>query len=359
MKKFLLIPLALTAAQTASAADSSVTVFGVMDTNVTYEKSSAASLYTVGSSGNVFSRLGFRGTEDLGSGMAAGFWLEMGLFTNAGTLLTTNTTNSGAPVAGTFSRRATVSLEGSMGELRLGRDHTPTFWSTALFDPFGTGGGIGANHLYFDSLVNGFKPTGTRASNSVGYFLPKKLGGIYGQLMVAFGGQGAGTPTSNDGNYTGGRIGYTDGKLDAALAYGTTKYASGDYMQSNLGLSYTFDASMSSLKLMSEIYSDSIGTPAAGGHPLHGHGALFGFQLPVGVGTFKGAYATYRTNAALSPSSSRLSMGYVYSLSKRTSLYATVARVDTKNGSTASLGGITDPLVGATSGAQTGITHSF
>ena len=362
-----LLPLACTAAlaaalasgQTAFAADSSVTIFGVMDTNITYEKSGSAHLTSVGSSGNVFSRLGFRGTEDLGGGMSAGFWLEMGLFSDSGTLLTTNTNNSGAPSAGIFSRRSTVSLEGSFGEVRLGRDHTPTFWSTALFDPFGTGGGIGANHLYFDSLVNGFKPTGTRASNSVGYFLPKNLGGVYGQLMVAVGELGAGTANSKDGNYTGGRIGYTDGKLNAALAYGVTKYASGDYMQANLGLSYVFDASLSSLKLMSEIYADSIQAVVAGQSDQRGHGALLGFQLPVGVGTIKGAYAWYGTNAINKPSSSRLSLGYVYNLSKRTALYATAAHVDNRHGSTASLGGISDALAGATSGLQTGLTHTF
>ena len=358
MKKSLLILLAL-AAQAACAADSSVTVFGVLDTSVTHEKSSTASLNYVGSSGNVFSRLGFRGTEDLSDGLAASFWLEMGLFTDNGTLLTTSTSNQGAPVAGVFSRRSTVSLEGNFGELRLGRDHTPTFWSTALFDPFGAGGGIGANHLYFDSLVNGFKPTGTRASNSVGYFLPKNLGGVYGQLMLAVGELGAGTANSKDGNYSGARLGWTDGRFNAALAYGVTKYASGDYMQSNLGLSYVFDASLSSLKLMSELYSDSIGAPVAGGTAQHGHGALLGFQLPVGSGVFKGAYAWYRTDLANHPSSDRLSLGYVYNLSKRSSVYATVAHVGNKNGSTASLGGITDPLPGATSGVQTGITHSF
>src|ERR1700754_4226135 len=98
MKKTLvLIPLALAAFQLASAADSSVTIFGVMDNNVTYEKAGDRHLTSVGASGNVFSRLGFRGTEDLGGGMSAGFWLEMGLFSDNGTLLTTNTNNQGAP----------------------------------------------------------------------------------------------------------------------------------------------------------------------------------------------------------------------------------------------------------------------
>ena len=55
------------------------------------------------------------------------------------------TTGANAPVrAGTqgltFNRRSTVSLAGGWGELRLGRDYTPTFWNLTIFDAFGTNG---------------------------------------------------------------------------------------------------------------------------------------------------------------------------------------------------------------------------
>ena len=58
-----------------------------------------------------------------------------------------NSRRHGAAPAGsqglTFNRRSTVSLAGSWGEVRLGRDYVPYFWNTTIFDPFGTNG-VGA-----------------------------------------------------------------------------------------------------------------------------------------------------------------------------------------------------------------------
>ena len=76
MKKSL-IALAVLAASGAAMAQSSVTLFGIIDTNVGYvDNTNAAgdSKYGIGTSGNATSRLGFRGVEDLGGGLKAGFW---------------------------------------------------------------------------------------------------------------------------------------------------------------------------------------------------------------------------------------------------------------------------------------------
>ena len=210
------------------------------------------SKWQLSNSANSFSRLGFRGTEDLGGGLAAGFWLEAGLQNDTGIGFNSNTNNQASGAAGvgalTFNRRSTVSLSGGFGELRLGRDYTPTFWNTAIFDPFGTGGGIGANQLYFSGLGGLTAPTGTRASNSIGYFLPPNLGGFYGQAMVAMGENdnrsllpGSAISNRNDGNYAGVRGGYLNGPFHVSLATGRTTYATGDLRVSNLGVSYTFE----------------------------------------------------------------------------------------------------------------------
>lgn len=353
----------------AASAQSSVTMFGVIDNAVTYTTGSgpvSTSKWQLSNSANSFSRLGFRGTEDLGGGMAASFWLEAGLQTDTGSGYATNSNNqsSGATTGGgiTFSRRATVSLSGVFGELRLGRDYTPTFWSTALFDPFGTGGGIGANQIYFSGLGGVAAPTGTRASNSVGYFLPPDLGGFYGQLMVATGENTSGSvlagpipySTKNDGNYAGGRFGWSNGPFNVALATGRTTYASGDLRVTNLGISYTF-AQLMGLKLMSELYSESQGS-------VDGKGALVGFNLPVGPGEIKGSWARYRREpggAALNPTSSKLALGYVYNFSKRTAVYATVARITNSNGAAQALAGSSTSPDHASSGTEFGLRHAF
>jgi len=370
MSKRLSAAIAAMACAAGASAQSSVTLFGVVDTGVTYTTGSgpvSTSKWQLSSSGNSFSRLGFRGTEDLGGGYSAGFWLEAGLATDTGTGLPTNSNNqlSGltAPNGGlTFNRRSTVSLTGPFGELRLGRDYTPTFWSTALFDPFGTGGGIGANQIYFSGLGGLPAQTGTRVSNSVGYFLPQGLGGFYGQLMVASGENDSRSvlpgplaiSNKNDGNYAGGRIGYQNGPVNIALATGRTTYVAGNLTVSNLGASYTFERWMG-LKLMTELYTESLG-------PVDGRGALLGFSLPIGVGEIKGSFARYQRRpggGVPNPTSDKFALGYVYNLSKRTAVYATVARISNSNGAAQALSGVITSPDNPSSGYEFGLRHSF
>ena len=136
MKKTL-IALAVLAAAGAASAQSSVVLFGIVDATIAHGSGNVSNKTFLTNSGYNSSRLGFRGVEDMGGGMNAGFWLEAGLSNDDGQGAGTNSNNqaagSGASVAGrqglTFNRRSTVSLGGSWGEIRLGRDYTPQFWS--------------------------------------------------------------------------------------------------------------------------------------------------------------------------------------------------------------------------------------
>lgn len=351
-------------------AQSSVVMFGVVDAAVTYTTGSGpafGSKWQLANSSNSFSRLGFRGTEDLGGGLTAGFWLESGLMNDTGTGYPSNSNNqlSGTGSGGglAFSRRSTVSLVGAFGEVRLGRDYTPTFWSTALFDPFGTGSGIGANQIYFTALGGLSSPTGTRASNSVGYFLPPDLGGFYGQLMVARGENASDAvlpgpiplSTASDGNYSGGRIGWSNGPFNVVLSTGVTSYAAaGNLRVSNLGISYTFERWMG-LKLMSELYAESQ-------NHTDGKGALVGFILPVGVGDIKASYAWYRREpfgGSLDPTTSKIALGYVYNFSKRTAVYTTVAHISNSNGAAQALAGATTSPNHGSNGTEFGLRTVF
>ncbi len=82
------------------------------------------------------SRLGFRGVEDLGGGLKASFWLEGALAVDTGTQPLASIDGGRNNAAGIFQRRATVSLMGGFGELRLGRDKVPTNLTWDEFDPF-------------------------------------------------------------------------------------------------------------------------------------------------------------------------------------------------------------------------------
>src|SRR5574337_1206212 len=120
MKKSLLALAALGAYAGAVSAQSSVTVFGVVDESINYiENKNAAgdknkSWYLAANQLNS-NRLGFRGVEDLGGGLQAGFWLEAGMnngtgFAGGGSGQVSNGDSTGANQGQLFNRRSTVSL---------------------------------------------------------------------------------------------------------------------------------------------------------------------------------------------------------------------------------------------------------
>jgi predicted porin len=143
MKKSLLVLAALGAFAGAASAQSSVTLFGILDVGARYTKNGDQKLKTLSTDGINSSRLGFRGVEDLGGGLKAGFWLESAVNPDAGTANSTRF----------WHRRSTVSLSGGWGELRLGRDYTPQFWNLTVFDPFGTNG-VGTESWYSPATMS-------------------------------------------------------------------------------------------------------------------------------------------------------------------------------------------------------------
>ena len=157
MKKSVLALAVLGTFAGVASAQSSVTMFGVVDLNVMSVDNDDRT-YSMGTDGMSSSRLGFRGVEDLGGGLKASFWLEMGLATDTGRnasiwgngRLKHWARNDNALF---FNRRSTVSLSNQWGELRLGRDYTPTFWSWTVFDPFGTNGVGSATNLALSSSL--------------------------------------------------------------------------------------------------------------------------------------------------------------------------------------------------------------
>lgn len=346
-----LIALAVLAVSGAALAQSSVTLFGVMDATVAVGHGSIANKTQLANSGNTTTRLGFKGTEDLGGGLNASFWLETGINNDDGSGQATNlnNTNAGLTPAGgiTFNRRSTVSLSGQFGEVRLGRDYTPQFWNYVYFDPF-TYNGVGGSAFVHGGLGGAAK---VRASNSASYFTPATLGGFYGQLMYYMGEQPSGTATSSDGNGTGLRVGYINGPLNVAVATSKTDYvAPGNIKTSNAGMSWDFGAA----KLYGMYGQDKI----SGG--TKGNGWLVGVSAPVGVGEFRASYSGYKgTLASNDPKFNKLALGYVYNLSKRTAIYGTIAHVNNKDGSALSLNGATTALNSGSSGVDLGLRTSF
>jgi len=353
MKKNLIAAALVAAAGGGAAAQSSLTLFGTVDATLAVGHGSVSNKVQLANSGYSSSAIGFRGVEDLGGGMSASFWLEAAVNNDNGTGSATNTNNQasgGAPsgAAGgqglTFNRRSTISLSGRWGELRLGRDYTAHYWNHVIFDPFGNKG-VGTSQAIGSSLAG---LTGVRASNVVGYFLPA-LGGVYGQYQHFLSENASGSAASNDGNGDALRLGYESGALNIAIAAARVKYAAGDIATSNVGGAYNFGVA----KLSAVYDRDHVDRGAAG------RGWLVGAEVPSGAGTVRASYSTYKTDALAAPASTKLALGYVYHLSKRTTVYAAAARVNNKGSAAVSLNGSVTAAGQRSSGFDLGIAHRF
>lgn len=369
MNKKLLALAVLAVAGTASA-QSSLTLFGIADVNFQRATQGGISvLRLVGNGSGNSSRLGFRGVEDLGGGMSASFWLEAGLNIDNGTGAGSNTNNqasgSGPSPAGTqglmFNRRSTVSLASPMGELRLGRDYTPAFYNLAIFDPFNAAGAGNALNINLASSLNQTAPTATaaRASNAVSYLLPPLLGGVYGQVMYALGENASSAPagTSSDGRYAGARLGYANGPLDLAAAWGKTTLASGDVSAGNIGASYGFGFGKVSGQLFRDRKDVSVSNAANASR-----GFLLGASFIAGPGTIPVSYATVKDNSNAvtgSNKASQLAIGYVYNLSKRSAIYTTYSQITNKNRAAVTGGGVPGVAGAKWTGLDVGVRHSF
>jgi predicted porin len=340
MKKSLLALAALTAFAGVASAQSSVTLFGIVDLSVNNVKNGSLSQKRLSSDQLNSNRLGFRGVEDLGGGMRAGFWLEGAMSNDDG--------NAGGQ---TWQRRSTVSLMGGFGEVRMGRDYTPSFWNYTVFDPFGTNG-LGSALNLVSTLGSG-ATTLVRANNSVGYFLPA-MGGVYGQVQVA---AGEGSTVGN--KYVGGRLGYAGGPVNVAVALGKTAKDGGladDYQDINFGASFK----MSFMSIMGTYSKRDFLTRDQ-------KNIMVGVTVPFGQSTLKASYnkgSGTQGTSATDFDATQIAFGYQYDLSKRTAIYATVSSLD--NGGTAAGSRF---VVGAgpamttggakSSGYNLGVRHSF
>ena len=338
MKKSLLAVAVLGAFAGAASAQSSVTLFGVVDLSVNQIKNGSTKITSMDSNQLNSNRLGFRGTEDLGGGLLAGFWLEGGM-----------ANDTGSPAGFNFLRRSTVSLTSSMGEIRLGRDYTNSFSTVATYDAYGANGFGSAVNLYAGAVANmgSGATTAVRANNMVGYFLPGNLGGLYGSFQVA-GGEGV------IGNkYFGGRLGYSAGPIDVSGGVSETTVAgSNKYKTANIGASYNLGFA----KIMGFWDQRKFGAMKYTTYEVS-------TSVPLGQGEFRLAYskgdASGGTAAFNGSDATLLGAEYIYNLSKRTALYGQVGRLDNDGASALSLGGAGSALGKTSTGYGVGVRHSF
>jgi len=356
MKKSLLALAVLGAFAGVASAQSSVTLYGTVDLSAKYVKNDgSAKRYSLSQDGINSSQLGIKATEDLGGGLKAGFVLLSGI--NADT---------GSANGQFWNRRATVSLWGNFGEVRLGRDYTPTFWNNTVFDAFGTNGLGDSSHV--QQLGVG---TFVRANNSIGYFLPSGIGGVYGQVMAAAS-EGASGPTpygtgtaqvgANPGRYVGGRVGFAAGPFDVAAAYANQRLdaIAGAPSQKTLNIGGSYDLGV--VKLMGYFDRDTLSYT---GVDKKENRYSFSAVVPVGQSEIHAGYEASKLDSlGVTTKIDQFALGYVYNLSKRTAVYATAARLSNKNATSNSVTSGTAQTAaptagGKSSGAEFGLRHFF
>lgn len=346
MKKSLVALAVLSTVGAGAFAQSSVTLFGVADLNARYSDNGSAKLYSLSQDGIASSRLGVRGVEDLGGGMRASFWFEGAMNPDTGT-----------PGGQTWQRRSTVSLTSGFGEIRAGRDYTPTFWNLTQFDPFGTNGVGAYSNIHASNGAGGQTAnvisnltTLVRANNSIGYFLPGNLGGIYGQAMVS-----AAEGPANGNKYMGGRIGYMAGPLNVAASYGQTYVTpvAGDDTVQNFNVAGSFK--LGNLTAMAQFGRFSLASTDYTNYLL---GGTFG----MGALTFKAAYSSFE-NSSTAADATQIAAGVQYDLSRRTALYTNVSRITNDGTATTGANFGTGTLAAIRgnnhTGLEVGVRHSF
>ena len=148
-------------------AQSNATLYGVVDAYFSYGKMGDNKKTGIDSGGLTGSRVGFRGTEDLGNGLAAVFALEYALLNDA---------NEGIGTNGLRARQQFVGLKGSFGFAGLGRQYAPGYYAFKYDGAIGTPWGPQAM-LGIKAGATIVPASPARANNALNYVSPN-MGGL-------------------------------------------------------------------------------------------------------------------------------------------------------------------------------------
>jgi predicted porin len=345
VKKSLLALAVLASFASAASAQSSVTVYGLVDAGITAERGSTDGSITKLATGvQQGSRLGFKGTEDLGNGLKANFQLESGFN------LDTGTSAQGGQL---FGRQAFVGLSGNFGAVNLGRQYDLLFNALDEIDPFNTG--------LTGASTNLMSPGNVRTNNSITYSTPN-IQGFTGNLLY---GAGEKAGSSSQGRTIGASAGYANGPVMLAVAYNKlnsapvtdTADAIADLKLILVGGTYDFGP----VKLHAIYESEKSDISATDFRDY-----MIGVSAPIGAGTLMASYIDKNDRTSQKLGGKQMAIGYSHPVSKRTSFYTSYGYIDNDtNGKNtvgdASNGGSGDKQrVGASSAALTvGMRHKF
>lgn len=322
MKKTLIALAALGAAVSVQATN--VTVYGIADVGYLNETGNGTTMASRNQS-----RLGVKGSEDLGNGMKAIFQLEERI-----------NLNDGSTTGNDFEGAANVGLAGDFGTVRLGHMDELATEGLWYLDPFGQ---VGQAAMFY-SAHSGWGTSGSgRLQNSIRYDSPSMSG-----LTL-----GASYTLGEDDDGYGISAFYTNGDLFAVASYNLAADTN-DGDNWNIGAKYTMDA-----LTLSAAYE---ATDADDSYTFSTDDWMLGVSYKVGAGVIKASYnqskMDHLTDGKMKDK--QFALGYEHNLSKRTSVYANIAYQDmeTTTGTYSLSYNTTDQETSVTS-VEVGITHSF
>ncbi|OYY94838.1 MAG: hypothetical protein B7Y41_04580 [Hydrogenophilales bacterium 28-61-23] len=340
MKKSLIaLAVAGVVSAPAFAATSNVDVYGVMniavetnDTNATYGSEPAIV--------NNTSRIGFKGSEDLGGGMKAIWQIESGLGTDHKSVGVSST----AGQVDLATRNTFVGLAGGFGTVLMGRHDTPYKLGTGSLDLFADT--IGDYNQAAVDAVDALDAThDARAASALAYISPTFSGFHFAAAMVLENGFTGGGLNKADENMDAVSLTgiYSNGPLFASLSYQNVEVLDSDAWK--LGVGYTMgDAKVGFIYEAVGNYGGAVN--------LDRNSWQVNGAYNMGPIVLKASYAAVDRDltATTSADETKWVVGVDYNLSKRTTAYLVHVSADNDSIATTSDGA---------TGLNIGIKHSF
>jgi predicted porin len=299
----------------AAFAQSSVNLYGVLDVFAGRITNSLpdSSTTVVGGGGLQTSFFGVRGSEDLGGGLRAVFAIESFMQVDTGA-------SARFPNDLFWSRSAWVGLAGSSwGQLTLGRNTTPYFLATILFNPLVDSFVVGPmiTHTFRGNLQGD-----TGMGNSLRWTSPN-WGGFRADLLYSMGEERTGPPDKDFGKAIDGALGWSGGPAAVVLAFRNIDLsANGNGReQTAWQLGATWQLAFAKLFAQYQRVSEEFAARAAN---VDRDTVQLGVSAPIGPGTLLASYATMDIDDALPATPAKRdtwALAYTWSLSKRSELY--------------------------------------
>jgi predicted porin len=322
----------------AAHAQSSVTLYGVLDAGITYTSNAGGHSNWQQSSGNIDqSRFGLKGSEDLGNGLKAIFQLESGFSLGNGKL---------GNDSGMFNRQAFVGLSSTYGTVTLGRQYDASQDFLAPLTATGSWGGTAFAH--YGNLDNLNTNGGAAVNNAIKFrsanYAGFEFGGTYGfsnqaggfsnnrEYSVGAAYQFQGLRVASSYSEVNNPFSTTTGTYDAASGYGplaafgvdSTAGTSTRLRTYGAGASYAFGPAQAGF-VWTQARLDSANTATVPTIHQNNYEVNGKYNLTPALGLGVAYTYTQQTVNSIAQHFNQIGAQADYSLSKRTDVYAEVA----------------------------------